>query len=287
MLPTFVIGLREGLEASLIVGIIAAFLVQRGDGRAMRWMWAGVAAAVALCLGVAVALRIVNDGLPEAQKEGLATILSLLAVAGITYMIVWMKRHSRELKRSLEAGAESALEAGAWAMVGMAFFAVIREGLETAVFLLATFNSSTNPVATGLGAVLGVTVAVGLGWAIYKGGVRLNLSRFFRLTGFVLVLVAAGLLASAAHTAAEAGWLTALQQPAMDLSWLVAPGTIRASLLTGTMGLQPVPTWAEVVAWVAYAVPMGAYVLWPQRTPVRGLPDQAAAPAKGLDLTTS
>ena len=128
MLPTFVIGLREGLEASLIVGIIAAFLVQRGDGRAMRWMWAGVAAAVALCLGVAVALRLVNDGLPQAQKEGLAAVLSLLAVAGITYMIVWMKRHSRELKRSLEAGAESALEAGAWAMVGMAFFAVIREG---------------------------------------------------------------------------------------------------------------------------------------------------------------
>jgi high-affinity iron transporter len=277
MLPTFVIGLREGIEASLIVGIIAAFLAQRGDRRAMRWMWAGVAAAVTLCVAVAVVLRVVNDSLPHAQQEGLATILALLAVAAITYMIVWMKRHSRELKRSLEAGAESALEAGAWAMVGMAFFAVIREGLETAVFLLATFSSSTNPAATGLGAVLGVSVAVGLGWTIYRGAVRLNLSRFFRLTGFVLVLVAAGLLATAAHTANEAGWLTALQRPAVDLSWLVAPGTIRASLLTGTLGLQPVPTWAEVVAWIAYAIPMGLYVLWPQGTPARTLPQPRTA----------
>ena len=265
MLPTFVIGLREGLEASLIVGIIAAFLIQRGDRSAIRWMWVGVAGALALCLGAAAILTIVNGQLPHQQQEGLTAILSLMAVAGITYMVIWMKRHSRELKRTLEAGAETALAAGAWAMVGMAFFAVIREGLETAVFLLATFNNSTNPAATATGAVLGIAIAIALGWAIYKGGVRLNLSRFFRITGFVLVLVAAGLLASAAHAAAEAGWLTALQTPAVNLSWLVAPGSIRASLLTGTLGIQPVPTWAEVIAWVLYAVPMSVYVLWPQR----------------------
>lgn len=276
MLPTFVIGLREGLEASLIVGIIAAFLIQRGDRSAIRWMWVGVAGALALCLGAAAILSIVNGQLPHRQQEGLTAILSLMAVAGITYMVIWMKRHSRELKRTLEAGAETALAAGAWAMVGMAFFAVIREGLETAVFLLATFNNSTNPAATATGAVLGIAIAIGLGWAIYKGGVRLNLSRFFRITGFVLVLVAAGLLASAAHAAAEAGWLTALQTPAVNLSWLVAPGSIRASLLTGTLGIQPVPTWAEVVAWVLYAVPMSVYVLWPQRFGPR--PQRVAEP---------
>lgn len=265
MLPTFVIGLREGLEASLIVGIIAAFLIQRHERRAMRWMWLGVAAAVALCLGVAVVLRAIDESLPEAQQEGLATILALLAVAGVTYMIVWMKRHSRNLKRSLESGAHAALETGSWALVAMAFFAVIREGLETAVFLLATFQSSTNTAATGAGAVLGIAVAIALGWAIYKGGVRINLGRFFRFTGFVLVLVAAGLLASAAHTANEAGWLGLLQRPAFDLTWLVAPNSVRASLITGMLGLQPVPTVAEVVAWIAYALPMSAYVLWPQR----------------------
>jgi high-affinity iron transporter len=147
----------------------------------------------------------------------------------------------------------------------MAFFAVLREGLETAIFMLAAFQSSSNPMATGLGAVLGVTVAVGLGYAIYRGGVRINLSRFFRVTGFVLVLVAAGLLASAAHEFAEAGVLTVAQAPALDLSWLVAPGSVRASLLTGMLGLQPVPTVAEAFLWLAYAIPMSAYVLWPQR----------------------
>ena len=129
-------------------------------------------------------------------------------MAGVTYMVVWMKRHSRELKGTLERSAESALKLGStWALVGMAFFAVLREGLETAVFLLAVFGSSKRPALTGTGAVLGIAVAVGLGFAIYKGGVRINLSRFFRFTGFVLVLVAAGLLASAVHTAHEAGWI--------------------------------------------------------------------------------
>jgi high-affinity iron transporter len=155
-----------------------------------------------------------------------------------------------------------------WALVGMAFFAVLREGLETAVSLLAVFGNSNDPVTTGTGAVLGIAVAVGLGYAISKGGVRINLSRFFRFTGFVLVLVAAGLLASAVHTAAEAGWLSVLQTQAFDLRWLVAPGSVRAALLTGMLGLQPVPTVGETLAWLVYAIPMALYVLWPAR-PVR------------------
>jgi high-affinity iron transporter len=270
MLPTFIIGLREGLEASLIVGIIAAFLIQRGERRSLRPMWYGVALAIGLCLAVAVILEVVNRSLPHKQQEGLETILALLAVAGVTYMVVWMKRHSRELKGSLEASTEEALILGSsWALVGMAFFAVLREGLETAVFLLAVFGNSKDPVATGTGAALGILVAVGLGFAIYKGGVRINLSRFFRFTGFVLVLVAAGLLASAVHTAHEAGWLNVLQAQAFDLRWLVAPGSVRAALLTGMLGLQPVPTVGETLAWLLYAVPMGLYVLWPARRPVQ------------------
>jgi high-affinity iron transporter len=274
VLPTFVIGLREGLEASLIVGIIAAFLIQRGERRALRPMWLGVAAAVALCLGAAILLRVIDESLPLAQREGFEAVLAWAAVAGITYMIVWMRRHSRELKGSLERSAGHALARGSTvALVGMAFFAVLREGLETAVFLLATFQNSTNPVATGAGAVIGIGVAVVLGLAIFRGGVRINLSRFFRVTGFVLAIVAAGLLALGVHAAQEAGWISALQSPAFDLTWLVAPGTVRASLLTGVLGLQPVPTVAEVVAWLLYAVPMGAYVLWPQRpTPARRVP---------------
>lgn len=276
MLPTFIIGLREGLEASLIVGIIAAFLIQRGDRRALRPMWYGVGLALALCAGVAAMLEVVDRSLPHKQQEGLETVLALVAVAGVTYMVVWMKRHSRELKGSLERSAESALVLGStWALVGMAFFAVLREGLETAVFLLAVFGNSTNPAATGTGAALGIGVAVGLGFAIYKGGVRINLSRFFRFTGFVLVLVAAGLLASAAHTAHEAAWMNVLQAQAFDLRWLVAPGSVRAALLTGMLGLQPVPTVGETLSWLVYAVPMVLYVLWPARRPIQTEPRAA------------
>jgi high-affinity iron transporter len=238
-----------------------------------------VAAAAGLCVGVAVVLRAIDESLPLAQREGFEAVLAWVAVGGITYMIVWMRRHSRELKGSLERSAGHALAQGStMALVGMAFLAVLREGLETAVFLLATFQNSTNPVATGAGAVLGIGVAVGLGLAIFRGGVRINLSRFFRITGFVLAIVAAGLLALGVHAAQEAGWITALQSPAFDLTWLVAPGTVRASLLTGVLGLQPVPTVAEVLAWLLYAVPMGAYVLWPHRsTPAHRVP--VASPA--------
>ena len=242
MLPTFVIGLREGLEAALIVGIIAAFLLRRGDRRAVRGIWAGGGLAVAQCLGIALVIRAIDESLPHRGQETLAAIMALLAVAGVSYMIVWMRRHSRDLKRTLEDDADHALRDGStWALIGLAFFAVIREGLETAVFLIAVFRNSTNPRATGTGALLGIVTAVALGYGIYKGGVRINLSRFFRVTGFILVLVAAGLLASAAHAAAEARWFDIAQASAFDLSWLIAPGTIRASLITGMLGLQPVP----------------------------------------------
>ena len=266
MLPTFVIGLREGLEAAVIVGIIAAFLIQRGERPALKYVWIGVGAALAICAAIAVVLEAVGRSLPLKQREAMEGILALVAVAGVTYMVVWMRRHSRELKQQLESHAQSALLTGSmFALVAMAFLAVLREGIETSVFMLAAFQSSSNPAATGTGAVVGVAVASGLGYAIYRGGIRINLSRFFRFTGFVLVLVAAGLLSTAAHEFAEAGWLTVGLANALDLTWLVDPGSIHGSLLTGMLGFQPVPTVAEVTLWLAYAVPMSLYVLWPQR----------------------
>jgi high-affinity iron transporter len=268
VIPTFVIGLREGLEASLIVGIVAAFLIQRGERQALRPMWFGVGIAVALCVAVAILLEALGESLPFRQREIMEGVLALVAVAGVTYMVVWMRRHSRELKRMLEEHTETALVTGSiWALVGLAFFAVIREGLETAIFMLAAFDSAADPLAAGIGAVLGVAVAIALGYAIYRGGVRINLSRFFKVTGFVLVLVAGGLLASAVHEFAEAGVVTAMQETVVDLSWLVAPGTVHASLLTGMLGIQPVPTVAELVVWLVYVVPMSFYVLWPQPQP--------------------
>ena len=266
MLPTFVIGLREGLEAALIVGIIAAFLAQQGRRDALRQVWVGVAAAVLICIGIAVALQAISSDLPQRGQEELETVVGVLAVAMVTYMIIFMRRNARNLKGELEGAAASALASGsARALVVMAFLAVLREGFETAVFLLATFNASGDATASWLGAVIGILLAAAVGYGIFRGGVRLNLARFFRVTGLVLVVIAAGLVMTAFHTANEAGWLTAGQVQAFDLSWLVRPGTPVSSLLTGVLGIQPFPAWIEVGAWLAYLVPMALIVAWPAR----------------------
>jgi high-affinity iron transporter len=266
MIPTFVITLREGVEAALIVGIIAAFLVKEGRSDATRQMWIGVGIAIVLCATVAIALDVVGQQLPQQEQEGLETVIGLIAVSTISYMIIWMRRHAREIKGTLEGDAASALAAGStMALVGMAFLAVLREGFETSVFLLAAFQDATDTTAAGTGAVLGLLAAVAIGLGLYRGGVRINLTRFFRVTGLVLVFVAAGLLATAMHTAHEAGWINGLQGQALDLTWLVQPGTISGSLLTGMLGLQPAPTVIEVLAYGLYAVPMALYVVWPDR----------------------
>lgn len=266
MLPTFVIGLREGVEASLIVGIVAAFLQQQGRRDALRAMWAGVIAAVLLCSAIAVGLQVLDRELPQRQQEGLETIVATVAVGMVTFMIVWMRRHARDLPGQLRASAASALADGsAWALVAMAFFAVLREGFETAVFILAAINASGEAALAFLGAALGILAACALGYGLYRGAVRIDLARFFRLTGLVLVLVAAGLVSNALHSASEVGWITVGQQTAIDLTWLIEPDSLQSALLTNVLGLQPEPTVLEMAGWLLYAVPMTIYVLWPQR----------------------
>jgi FTR1 family protein len=266
MLPTFVIGLREGIEAALIVSIIATFLRQEGRSDALRWVWVGVLSATGICLAVGILLDAVDQELPQRQQEGLETVIGAIAVGIVTFMVVWMRRHAAGLAGHLRDSTASALKEGSVkALVGMAFFAVFREGLETAVFLLAVFQSSDNPGTAGVGAVLGIVAAIVIGFAIYRGGVKLNLQRFFRVTGLVLALVAAGLVASALHTAHEAGWVSFGQGQALDLTWLVVPGTWTAALLTGMLGLQPTPTTIEVIGYLVYAVPAVIYILMPAR----------------------
>jgi high-affinity iron transporter len=283
MIPTLVIALREGVEAALIVGIIAAFLVKEGRTDAIKQMWIGVAIAVALCLGFAVLLEVIGEQLPQREQEGLETVIGLIAVAAVSYMIIWMRRNARGIKKALEGSAAHALARGsAMALVAMAFLAVLREGFETSVFLLAAFQDSTDTTAAGAGAVIGLIAAIGIGIGIYRGGVRINLNRFFRFTGLILVFVAAGLLSTSLHTAHEAGWFNTMQGQALDLTWLVQPGTISGSLLTGMLGLQPTPTIGEVLVYVLYAVPMALYVLWPDRLRLRRAPARAqrGAPAQ-------
>jgi high-affinity iron transporter len=279
VLPTFVIGLREGIEASLIVGIVAAFLSQRGATRQLRWMWVGVVTAVALCVAAAIALDALDRNLPQRQQEGLETIIAFVAVAMVTSMVVWMSRHARSLKGDLEARADAAVAQGSvFALVAMAFLAVLREGLETAVFLLSAFQASSNRGAATLGALLGIAVAIVVGYAIYRGGVKINLARFFTATGLVLVLVAAGLVAFGLHTAHEAGWVEFGQAQLVDLTWLVKPGSVRSALITGVLGIQAKPTVVEGIGWLLYLVPVGLFViLGARRRPTRAAP--TASPA--------
>jgi high-affinity iron transporter len=266
LLPTFVIGLREGVEAALIVGILAAFLKREGGTQKLRYLWAGVGIAAAICVAAGITLDLVNEQLPQRQQEMLETVIGVVAVGVVTWMIFWMRRHARGLKRELETSAREALATGSmYALVAMAFFAVLREGLETVVFLLAVFQDAIDPTSAGIGAALGLAVAFLIGYGIYRGGVRLNLARFFKVTSVVLVVVAAGLLAQAAGTAWEAGWITVLQSHPLDLSWLVVPGTWTSSLLTGMLGLQARPSTMQIALYLAYLLPMLAFVLWPQR----------------------
>lgn len=286
MIPTFVIGLREGLEASLIVGIIAAFLGRSGRRDALVQVWIGVITAAVICLAIGAGLVVLSRELPQQLQEGLETIIGVLAVAMVTFMILWMSRHARGMKKELEGAASAALAQGsARALVVMAFLAVLREGFETAVFLVSVLENSSSVAAGSIGAVLGIVTSIAIGYGIFRGGVRLNLGRFFTATGLVLVLVAAGLVMTAAHTAHEAGWLNVGQAEAIDLGWLVSPGTVAESLLTGVLGLRPHPTVIEVAVWLAYAMPMILYVGWPRRQrprPVRAkAPEVAGQPAAG------
>ncbi|MDQ8046922.1 MAG: iron uptake transporter permease EfeU, partial [Patulibacter sp.] len=271
MLPTFVIGLREGLEASLIVGIVAAFLAQQGRRDALRWMWVGVVGAALFCLAVGVILREAGHELPRKEQEGLETVIAIVAVGFVTWMIIWMKQNARTLSKELRTSAAAALASGsAFGLVAMAFLAVLREGLETAVFLVAAFNASGNATEAAGGAVLGLLIAIGIGYGIYKGGITLNLTKFFKFTGVLLAFVAAGLLSRALHTAHEAGWFDALQHQALNLSGVIKPGSVTESIWNGIFGLTIRPTVGELGIYLVYLVPVVAFVVVTQRTKSEG-----------------
>ena len=264
MLPTFVIGLREGLEAALIVSILATFL--RRNGASLRGLWIGVGGGVLLSIAIGVLLDVIEQSLPQSKQEAMETVIGLVAVFFVTGMVFWMRTHARFMKRDLESAAAGALRSGTTtALAVMAFLAVLREGFETAVFLLATFQSASSAPSAVFGAVAGIVVAVALGWGIFRGGVRLNLQRFFSVTGFFLILVAAGLVLNAFRTGHEAGWVTVGQGRTVDLRWLAPAGSIRSALFSGVLGIPQDPRVIEVLAWAAYLVPLLVLTFLPTR----------------------
>jgi high-affinity iron transporter len=277
MLATLIIGLREGLEAALIVGIIAAFLAR--NGRGLGAMRVGVGLAIAASISVGVVLWALESALPEAQQEALETVIGAVAVVFVTGMLLWMNRHATSMKRELETSAGAALrDGGATALAVMAFLAVLKEGFETSVFLLATFSAAQRSGLAALGAVLGILISALIGYGIYAGGVRIDLGRFFRATSAFLVLVAAGLVLTAVRTAHEANWIVAGQQRTIDLDRLAPTGSLQGALITGMLGVPADPRLVEVVAWLAYVVPVALVVFWPAKRRPSGV---AAVRASG------
>ena len=275
MLANFLIGLREGLEAALVVGILAAYLVKTGNTHRMPALWAGVAAAVALSLGVGALLHFSATTMSHEAEEAFGGFMSLIAVGFVTWMIFWMRRTARTIKAELEGKLASALSMGAFALVAMAFVTVAREGLETSLFIWTAVKAtgqSTEPIA---GAALGLFTAVFLGWLIYRRAVRINLAKFFTVTGVGLVVVAAGVLAYGVHDLQEAGLLPGLNATAFDISSTIPITSWYGTLLKGAFNFTPNPSWLELSAWLAYLVPVLTMFLWPARRPA---PSPAARP---------
>ncbi len=279
MLPAFVIGLREGLETVVVLGAIVVFLRAQGRSDLLPRVWRAGALAAVLCMAIGVVIRYVEVNLPWRQQEQLETVVGLVAVATVTYMVVWMRRFPKDLRRDTDTAASAALARKAGSgLVLLAFFAVLREGFEVTVFLVATIGlTGRNAWLSTGGALLGVLAAFAIGTGVVKGTRHLDVARFFRVTAVVLVLSAAGIAMTSMQTANAAGWITVGQRPQFDLSWLAPPGSLLSSFTTGMFGLQPYPTLVEVVAWLAYLLPMMAVVLWPVGKAPFG-PRRAASP---------
>ena len=263
MLIAFLIMLREGIEAALIVGIVAGFLKQSGHSRLMPKVWLGVALAALMCLGIGYGIHSATGEIPQKEQEFVVGVIGLVAVAMLTYMILWMKKAARSMKQQLQDSVQTALNRGngqGWALVGMAFLAVAREGLESVFFLLAVFQQSPT-WSMPVGAVLGLLAAVVTGALIYQGGVRLNLAKFFRWTGVFLIVVAAGLVAGSLRALHEAGVWNHLQEVVFDSSKYLHEDSPLGVLLGGFFGYTDHPTQGEVLAWLLYLVPVMIWFL--------------------------
>ncbi len=255
MLANYLIGLREGLEATLVVVILVAYLVKSDRRELLSRVWGGVAVAVLVSLAFGALLTFGPRGLSFEAQETIGGVLSLVAVGFVTWMVMWMARSARTLSGDLRGRVDAAAAAGRLSLVLVAMLAVGREGLETALFLWAATQAATGSgSASGplLGAALGLATAVLVGYLFYRGALKINLSKFFTWTGALLILVAAGVLGYGVHDLQEAGVLPGLNNLAFDVSAVVPPGSLVGTLLKGTLNFSPQTTWLQAVAWVLY-----------------------------------
>jgi high-affinity iron transporter len=252
----YLIGLREGLEASLVVGIIVAYLVRTGKRQWLTPVWIGVGVAIALSLAVGAVLTFTSHELTFEAQEAFGGSMSIVAVCFVTWMVFWMRAQSIHLRGELQHKVDLALGGGATAVALMAMLAVGREGLETALFLWPALRAAGSGVGPGAGATLGLFTAVVIGWLIYRRSVALNLAKFFRITGAGLVIVAAGVLAYGVHDLQEASILPGLHSVAFDITRQVPPSSWYGTLLKGIFNFNGAPTWIELAVYVGYLVPV-------------------------------
>jgi len=252
----YLIGLREGLEASLVVCILIAYLVKTDRRDALRPIWIGIVVAVLIAMGFGCALEFGSQEMTFQAQEALGGSLSILAVGLVTWMVFWMRRAARHLKAELHGKLDAALAMGTGALVATAFLAVGREGLETALFVWASVHAASDGTPRPLvGVGLGLATAVLLGWLFYRGALKINLAKFFTWTGAMLVVVAAGVLAYGFHDLQEADWVPGLTKLAFDISDTIPPDSWYGTLLKGVFNFQPDPTVLQITVWLLYLVP--------------------------------
>ena len=261
MLANLLIGLREGLEAALVVGILVAYLVKLRRRDVLPRLWLGVGLAAALSLGVGALLTFGAYGLRDEAQEAIAGVLSILATGLVTWMLFWMLRTARTMGRTLRDDVDQHLQGAGWGLALVAFLAVGREGIETALFIWAAVQATGATTLPLLGATLGILAAVVLGWLIYRGIVRIDLGKFFAWTGFFLIIVAAGVFSHGVHDLQEAGILPGAHSLAFDVSAAIPPGSWYGTLLKGTVNFSPATTWLAAAAWLAYTIPVLALFL--------------------------
>ncbi|KQV04460.1 MULTISPECIES: iron uptake transporter permease EfeU [unclassified Kitasatospora] len=255
MFGNYLIGLREGLEASLVVCILIAYLVKTDRRQALTPVWTGVGVAVGLSMAFGALLTYGSSQLTFQAAETLGGTLSIIAVGLVTWMVFWMRRTARHLKTELHGKLDAAVAMGTGALVFTAFLAVGREGLETALFIWAAVEATSDGVRPLVGACLGLLTAVFLGWLFYRGALKINLAKFFTWTGAMLVVVAAGVLAYGLHDLQEADILPGLANHAFDISTTIPRDSWYGTLLKGVFNFQPDPTKLQVWAWALYVVP--------------------------------
>ncbi|WOX24700.1 iron uptake transporter permease EfeU [Streptomyces solicathayae] len=264
MFGNYLIGLREGLEASLVVCILIAYLVKTDRRDALKPIWIGIGVAVGVALAFGAGLEFGSQELTFEAQEALGGSLSILAVGLVTWMVFWMKRTARHLRSELHGRLDAALQMGTGALVATAFLAVGREGLETALFVWASVRASSDGTSAPLiGVLLGLATAVFLGWLFYRGALKINLAKFFTWTGGMLVVVAAGVLAYGVHDLQEARFLGGLADKAFDVSATIPPDSWYGTLLKGVLNFQPDPTVLQVTVWALYLIPTLALFLAP------------------------